>query len=818
MGLEIVKHWLDKIGDLLEKSADPRYLAARRLLAEYIREAKASHLSWWDRKPTQMKVWSEMESAEPVVQVALALIALERAVRSELGRQDFHTLLPELLRLPLTYTEEDILQATLLLSEPDYGVVYLTAFVPNLERHVAAVGLSPQLREALQNLRASQILYWRRYAEYRKAHERIDEILGYLSPNLPAPVEPWAGAVCGAIKAMTEEERTAWKNLFQFCETGKAGKPSQKWLTQAETLLNAVGRAAFVRRVADWFPHVAENASQPLDERNADFLKGLVWCCCLLDEAAVARSLGALAEAVFKKVPGIGLRSTRVGNACLYALGVMPGLEPVAQLARLQLRVKARQGQQAIGKAFEAAARRANLPREELEEVTVPDYGLDASGRLRETFGDFTAEAALTGNGLSNWRWITPEGKAQKSVPAAVKGEFAEAWKALKNTGDEIEKMLSAQRDRLDRLMRLERNWPLSVWRERYHAHSLMAGLSRRLIWHFTEGEQRDTGIWYEGGFVNAENRPLDWLTETTTVRLWHPIGFAPEAVLRWREWLEAREVTQPFKQAHREIYLLTDAELRTQTYSNRFAAHILKQPQFNALCEAKGWRFRLRLGFDGDYDDPATLELPQVGMQAQFWVEAADQNAFTNSGVFLYISTDQVRFCNAHGEALPLTEVPALIFSEVMRDVDMFVGVASIAADPNWQDQGADNRRRDYWHSVSFGELNASAATRRTVLARLLPRLKIASRCTLDGKFLIVRGDLKTYKIHLGSGNILMTPNDQYLCIVPDRSIGREGTAGLFLPFEGDQMLSVILSKAFLLADETRITDRTILSQLGRV
>ena len=35
---------------------------------------------------------------------------------------------------------------------------------------------------------------------------------------------------------------------------------------------------------------------------------------------------------------------------------------------------------------------------------------------------------------------------------------------------------------------------------------------------------------------------------------------------------------------------------------------------------------------------------------------------------------------------------------------------------------------------------------------------------------FLIVRGELRTYRIHLGSGNILMDPNSQYLCIVPGR------------------------------------------------
>src|SRR5690606_40338405 len=60
---------------------------------------------------------------------------------------------------------------------------------------------------------------------------------------------------------------------------------------------------------------------------------------------------------------------------------------------------------------------------------------------------------------------------------------------------------------------------------------------------------------------------------------------------------------------------------------------------------------------------------------------------------------------------------------------------------------------------------------TRREVLVRVLPRMaKLAGRWELGERFLTVRGDLRTYKIHLGSGNILMEPNDQYLCIVPGR------------------------------------------------
>jgi hypothetical protein len=60
------------------------------------------------------------------------------------------------------------------------------------------------------------------------------------------------------------------------------------------------------------------------------------------------------------------------------------------------------------------------------------------------------------------------------------------------------------------------------------------------------------------------------------------------------------------------------------------------------------------------------------------------------------------------------------------------------------------------------------------------------------------------------------MEPNDEYLCIVPDRGV-KNLTENLFLPFEGDNGLSIILSKAFLLAEDDKITDKTIVSQIKR-
>src|SRR5262249_34052880 len=159
-------------------------------------------------------------------------------------------------------------------------------------------------------------------------------------------------------------------------------------------------------------------------------------------------------------------------------------------------------------------------------------------------------------------------------------------------------------------------------------------------------------------------------------------ISASVEQVQAWRLWFEEHETRQPFKQTHREVYLLTPAELQTETYSNRFAAHIIRQHQFLALCQERGWRYQLQGAWDSV--NTPVLELPNWDLCAEFWVNGVEAG---DAGTgFTYLATDQLRFRQmGETEPLPLDQVPPLVFSEVMRDVDLFVGVSSVGNDPQW-------------------------------------------------------------------------------------------------------------------------------------
>jgi hypothetical protein len=369
-----------------------------------------------------------------------------------------------------------------------------------------------------------------------------------------------------------------------------------------------------------------------------------------------------------------------------------------------------------------------------------------------------------------------------------------------------MEKMLVAHRARIERLLFTQRSLTAETLTTCYLNHPLLADMARRLIWQFDS----QIGIWHQGRVIDDTERPID-LGVQKTVRLWHPISSPIETILHWRCWLEDRGIRQPFKQAHREVYLLTDAERQTATHSNRFAAHVLRQHVFAALCEERGWKYRLMGQWDS-HNTP-TLDLPEFGMQVQYEVDfPRDESEVSGHYIYLLIRTGAIRFLNG-GARQSLETVPPVIFSEVMRDVDLFTGVSSIGGDAAWG-QREPMPFREYWSEFSFGELSEMARNRKAVLERILPQLSIRDRCKLDGRFLSVRGDRTTYRVHLGSGNVLMEPGNRYLCIVQGGAT-KASPHRLALPFEGDHTLSLILSKAFLLADDRKIKDASILRQL---
>jgi predicted DNA-binding WGR domain protein len=800
-----------------------------KLVRQFARESNVSGL--WKEEGSLDSVPSGAEimklTASDLANVHVAVVQLTEEM-VEQYRDDVLEPLHDYLsrrKLPFTQSNVECLSAALLHeARSAWGGGLDLDILRSVERYAERNPLNEATCRLLRGARTavtSDILV---EPETIRRCARIDALTGDDKVVVPVQAdEVWSDAVIADLAKVPVDQRAVWIQLIWHCGAATMSKPSSDWQSRAELLLHDVTREDFRDRLGRWLPLINKPTEierfrhDPLylDEHNQNVLRGLIWCVGLMPDESVPRLLADTALSAYRKIRRIGARATRVGNACVYALGAISTPDCLAQLALLNVKVKSGSARRIIGKQLEDAAARQGVSRADLEEMTVPTYGLDGVGIRRETLGEFTVELIVIDDKVQ-LTWLKSDGKTQKSVPAAVKSDFADDLKELKSTVKDIGKMLGTQRERLDGLFLRSASWSLEAWRERYLDHFLLGTLARRLIWQFETGSQSESGIWWNDSIRAADGQELK-LEEETSVQLWHPLNQSVETVMLWRTWLEERQITQPFKQAHREVYILTDAERGTGTYSNRQGAHILRQAQYRTLAQSRGWSVNLLGAWDGGGEGLASRPMSERDMRAEFYVTYAEENDNDRyeTGV-RHVTTDQIRFFSPSDASgpMPLTRVPPQVFSEIMRDIDLFVGVASVGNDPNWNDGGPDGLFQDYWNIYSFGQLTETAVTRRDILKGLIPRLKIAERCSLEDRSLVVRGDLRTYYIHLGSSNIRMSPNDQYLCIVPSKSVSR-GADKVRLPFEGDPTLSIILSKAFLLADDTKISDPDIVSQL---
>ena len=636
--------------------------------------------------------------------------------------------------------------------------------------------------------------------------------------NAIQPGEVWANTARQTLTSLAQKDADLWHQLIRHCLSNNSAKPSAKWLKDAYSLIEKLGEKSFRTSMLAWLPLIKEKRLEPINSQDADYyyygntdhvvsenntrlLRGFIWLCSRFVDDEISRMLRELAVQMYKKVYGVGMRNAKLANAALYSLSLMPGTVGLKEIIVLRAATRYNPALVNINRVFDKLAQDSGKTPDELAELSTPDYGLTGIGEYTQLIGDVGVSVSLLSEGKCDVVWQV-NGKTQKSVPAAIKEEYADDIKQIKVLVKELQQGCAAHCQRLEQMYLRRQSLTCQTWLQQYMDHNLIGFLARRLIWRVTVNEQYVDVIYTGNGFVTHQALKVD-IPADALIDLWHPRMSAPKDVLAWRNYLIENTITQPFKQAHREIYILTDAERSTKYYSLRFANHILKHNQFHALATQRGWQQHRGGQWDGGNENSAYKKFAAYGLDVTFDAEGAESYDDLATDIYQCVATGQLSF--SKDKPIDLADVDPLLFSEVMRDLDLFVGVASIGNDPGWRD-----RENAYWLSSSFGELNESAKVRQDVLTALIPKLQIAPLLKIEGRFLVVKGKLTSYKIHLGSSNILMSPNDSYLCIVEVKSQSK-----LMLPFEGDHTLSVILSKAMMLAHDSKITDQTILSQI---
>ena len=153
----------------------------------------------------------------------------------------------------------------------------------------------------------------------------------------------------------------------------------------------------------------------------------------------------------------------------------------------------------------------------------------------------------------------------------------------------------------------------------------------------------------------------------------------------------------------------------------------------------------------------------------------------------------EEIRFFSRNTqESVEFAKVPPIVFSEVMRDIDLVVSVAHVG--------GVDP------------EASHSTVEMRTAIAAELIKLLKLSNVAFIGSHAKIEGSLAKYSVHMGSG-VVHAEAIGMLGILPVHSQSR---GRIFLPFaDEDPRTAEIMSKIIMLAEDKKIKDPSILQQL---
>ena len=357
---------------------------------------------------------------------------------------------------------------------------------------------------------------------------------------------------------------------------------------------------------------------------------------------------------------------------------------------------------------------------------------------------------------------VTKGDKTLKSIPDKYKKN--KEVEALKDSKTYLTKQYSRTRLSLEQAM-LSQTLFTAAELAKILEHPVVKAMLSKLV--LFNPETQASGFWQDGKLLSAEGT-LTPLKAADKLLIAHPshLFYAVQWDL-YQKYLFDKELKQPFKQVFRELYVPTKDELETSNRSERYQGHQVQPQKTVALLRGRGWTVNYEEGLQKVYH--------KEGFRATIyavadWYTPSDVEAPTLEYVVFYNLKD--------GKEVPMKEINPVIFSEVMRDVDLVVSVAHVGGiDP---------------------EASHSTMQMRGALARESARLFKLTNVEVKERYILVKTEHGDYSLHLGSGMISKGGLQLNVVAVQSQHRGR-----VFLPFvDDDPKTAEIISKMKLLSE----------------
>jgi len=418
--------------------------------------------------------------------------------------------------------------------------------------------------------------------------------------------------------------------------------------------------------------------------------------------------------------------------------------------------------------------------------MEIEQYGDLAEGPVTVTVDGVRVSLAVDEQGVPTLTASKPvkaggPEKELKAVPPAVKKDKRVA--VLAERLADLRRQTSRVRDGLEAAMYRGDEFSGAELAELFGHPLLRPMLSRLVLMGRTSAGGELIGYPDKSGkALRGLGGELEPVKAADRLRIAHPLDLL--AGKQWHQWQAEcfrAERVQPFKQVFREVYVPAAPEARGKGVSTRYDGQQVRPSQALALFGRRGWVAR-----------------PEEGVQRTFHREGVTVAVAFQEGFYTPAEVDGLTLAGlvfrkaGSEEPMEVAKVPARVFSEVMRDVDLVVSVAHRG--------GVDP------------EASFSTVEMRAALVRETCALLSLSNVRIESNRAMIKGTLGDYAVHLGSGMITRLPGG-LVWVVPVHSQHR---GRVFLPFaDDDPTTAEVVSKVLLLARDAEIRDPAILAQL---
>lgn len=406
----------------------------------------------------------------------------------------------------------------------------------------------------------------------------------------------------------------------------------------------------------------------PLLEGGPDFAHAL-WDLVLLNGGAYAKNrfalsvLGRLGDE--RVVPGLrDLVLAKQNENCVNTLGLVEHTDALRALTEI-LRAydtKYPNVRELAELALDRASAERGISIDSLEDDLVPELGFVAGVQM---LGGY--EVLIANTGKLVFRDPT-SAKVTKSAPKAMP---AAAKKVAKALATDVRSALEIELSRLERALVTGRTWEPAVWDELFGGKALLAAASAGLVWQSGSATFRRM----DAGLVDIDGNALALPSEP--VQLAHPLSLGSQVDV-WRSRFAAAKITPLIQQLDRPHHA---PAMPDKTFLDAFENSSVEIGTFKSRASKRSWR-------RGSVVDAGEVSAYKRSFRAagiDVFVELSDMNVrsdwdddvtvgrvwFVPAGS---VSTGSYTYDEPKRaddpRALPLGDVPAVVFSETFADL----------------------------------------------------------------------------------------------------------------------------------------------------